>query len=152
MNSTCEPCGVCVGVASMRLPSDRLIGSDDYSVGLHCSGSIVRNRGAFQHVGTTFAVGDRIGCAVYNIKDDEETSVGVAFFVNNRFSTSTTLPTHSIDLGRDLFAAVSLYKAGTRIVMLCCEEDWQLDPENLVSKIGVLPTCMCSPDKICPAD
>lgn len=135
-----NPCGVCVGLSTKDLASDRLVGSDDYSVGLHCSGRIVRKGGTFYPACCKpFGVGDHIGCAVYA---DGSGDVGVAFFVNRVLVTRVTLPQQQEQ--KELFASISLYKPGVKVVLLCCKEDWDMKNDAVAEALGMQPSSYCS--------
>lgn len=136
-----DPCGVCVGVSTKDLASDRLVGADDYSVGLHCSGRVVRKGGKFYPACCKpFGVGDHIGCAVYA---DGSGDVGVAFFVNRVLVTRVTLPQQQQEQ-KELFASISLYKPGVKVVLLCCKEDWDMKSNAVAEALGVQPDSYCS--------
>eukprot|EP00177_Eucheuma_denticulatum_P003944 GFKZ01007128.1.p1 GENE.GFKZ01007128.1~~GFKZ01007128.1.p1 ORF type:complete len:428 (-),score=71.05 GFKZ01007128.1:4-1287(-) len=122
--------GICIGVATAELGLNKLVGSDRRSVGLHSSGQVVRRGGEFGRFGRGFGKGDRVGCAVRVGEGGmcEDGGVEVEYWVNGEW-----LGCVKEDLGKGvengevgLFAAVSLYKKGSKAVMQCCEKDWRL--------------------------
>lgn len=142
--------GVCVGVTCGVLPLNKLIGSDDTSVGLHSSGQIVSRGGQFQQFGRAFKSGDRVGCAVCVKKmgvergdDAEEFVVQLTYFINGlrQGSVCEAVWQHGAD-DRAVYPAVSLYKAGSKAIIQCCRKDWKIDMESLGEELStVLPVC-----------
>lgn len=131
INEGDSPGGICVGVANAQLLSNRLIGSDNHSIGLHSDGFIVRGRGRFEPCKepAAFGVGDRIGCAV---STDSSGDVVISYFLNGKPCSRFTLQAfpsfnaHSPD-DHHLFAAISLFRTGSKVALLCCPHDWLID-------------------------
>lgn len=126
----CGAGGICIGVATGDLGLNKLVGSDGRSVGLHSSGQVVRGGGEFEGFGKGFRKGDRVGCLVRVGEGGmcENGGVELEYWVNGE-----CLGCVKEDLGKDvesgkaeLFAAVSLYKKGSKAVMQCCKKDWRL--------------------------
>lgn len=137
--------GLCIGVASDRLPLNRLVGSDDRSLGLHSSGSIVHQRGEFKPFGSAFGNGDRIGCAV---SIDGSGDVCLSYLINGVFQGEVRESLFGGSfynegmLDDELFAAISLYKKGCKVVLLCCPDDWEIGHKELHSHFGTVhPIC-----------
>lgn len=130
--------GVCIGIATAQLGADRLVGSDDHSVGLHSSGYIVRSRGRFEPCGISLKSGDRIGCAA---STDCSGDVIVNFFVNGKPQTRVSLHAFSANQAhcphdQQLYAAISLYKTSCKVAFLCCRRDWMIDKAHLSQHFG----------------
>ena len=121
--------GICIGIASSKMPLKRLVGGDESSIGLHSSGQIVRRNGEFVPFGKGFSGGDRVGVKVFVKKcneDDKEMNVKLSFFINGE--KQGCIEENLIDedecSNMNIHPTVSLYKTGSKVVLQCCQQDW----------------------------
>lgn len=123
----CGVGGICIGVSTERLGLNKLVGSDGTSIGLHSSGLVVRGDGEFREFGKAFKNGDRVGCLLRRGEQAMcERGVELEYWINGEWQGCVRE-----DLGAQvecghwpLFAAISLYRKGSKAVIQCCKKDW----------------------------
>lgn len=148
--------GICVGVATERLPLNKMVGADFASCALHSSGQLVQRGSQFVPLGVPFAAGDTVGCAVF-VRSDSD-MVDLAFWINGekRGATTECLWKGLAKEERVLYPAVSLYRAGSKVLLRCCEADWTyapLDDELGANCAGASAVCSaCSADNLCSGE
>lgn len=125
----CRAGGICIGVATEKLALNKLVGSDGASIGLHSSGLVVSGNGEFRQFGKAFKNGDRVGCLVRRGTHTMcEGAVELEYWINGEWQGSVTEGLgEDVEVGkRTLYAAVSLYRKGSKAVMQCCKKDWAM--------------------------
>lgn len=119
--------GICIGIASSKMPLKRLVGGDKSSIGLHSSGQIVRRNGEFIPFGKGFTGGDRVGVKVCLNKSNEkekEMNARLCFFINGEKQGCIEENLIDEDFNMKIHATASLYKTGSKVVFQCCKKDW----------------------------
>lgn len=125
----CGVGGICIGVATDRLGLNKLVGSDGTSVGLHSSGLIVRGHGEFGEFGKAFKNGDRVGCLVRRGEQAMcEGGIELEYWINGEWQGCIKEYLGAqVECGNwPLFAAISLYRKGSKAVVQCCKKDWAM--------------------------
>lgn len=132
--------GICIGIGAPNMALNKLVGSDAQSCGLHSSGQIVCNMGDFRDFGNSFQNGDRIGCLVDVSANVEQQGVGLTYWINGVRQGRVVQKLKCEE--RRFMPMVSLYKKSSKVVLLCCEKDWQLGKDNIAFETQV--SCVCS--------
>eukprot|EP00172_Hildenbrandia_rubra_P002520 Plantae.Rhodophyta-Hildenbrandia_rubra.ctg3406.p1 GENE.Plantae.Rhodophyta-Hildenbrandia_rubra.ctg3406~~Plantae.Rhodophyta-Hildenbrandia_rubra.ctg3406.p1 ORF type:complete len:434 (-),score=107.39 Plantae.Rhodophyta-Hildenbrandia_rubra.ctg3406:2058-3359(-) len=161
----CGKDGMCIGVATDDLQLNKLVGSNTSSVGLHSTGSIVADNGAFEPYGEGFKAGDRVGCLARRFGGDlppnstitsfpsslsvscanldisafdADHGVELTFFVNGRPQPTILKAIKSGDSSntKELFPTISLYQKESKAVLCCCPDDWKHAPQAVKNNEG----------------